>query len=242
MIKSQKALNLLILVVFLSLIIITLLGITNKKTGEFILAEGNSLPKSSGNFIFYLHKGEFIPANSSVVFVSGGIAKEFSLKNLVEQKPSNGSFYLKGISLSGVGFGYGAEGFGRVYPKITAKLKISSLFFNGENKEVGGNLSFYKPLLISLSRDEMIKLVKKSVKYEGRSLSDDEVNIKVQKNVAEITTNFYIGSKGYGKNYYENYLVSFPMKSSLIESVLGKSKANVTIYYKNLKLISFGTN
>ena len=81
-----------------------------KKTGEFVLVEGNNIPKSVGDFTFYLHRGEFIPANSQVTFVSNGIAKEFSLRNLLEQKAVNGTFYLKGSSISGAGLGFGVKG------------------------------------------------------------------------------------------------------------------------------------
>jgi hypothetical protein len=108
----------------------------------FILNLNSSHQNISGNVIFgiganyteeenlqgiveiTLREGEFIPADSLVVFKNNNKSYEFFLRNILSESLSNGTYYLKGFSLNGSGEGYGSPSESFVYPDVYFELGI----------------------------------------------------------------------------------------------------------------------
>ncbi len=91
---------------------------------------------------FNLKKGEFLPANSKVVVQSpSGTTYTYTLSDVVSNSILNGSFYIKGNSLSGEGDGYGVQGEKTIYLPITFVLDIYNVTVIQENPTSEENTS-----------------------------------------------------------------------------------------------------
>lgn len=77
-----------------------------------------------GNVNILLKQGELLPANSKLILENSGKSYEYDLNEIVSNKPVSGDFYIKGISLSGSGKGYGIEGEKRIYSDVSFILEI----------------------------------------------------------------------------------------------------------------------
>ncbi len=80
----------------------------------------------SGKISLSLQQGEFLPANSQIVFDNNGTTTEYNLKDLVSDNTQNGTFYIKGSNISGSGEGYGLPGDKIIYPNVQFTLNILS--------------------------------------------------------------------------------------------------------------------
>lgn len=95
-------------------------------TGRAVLSVENSDKISSSESILKLSlkEGELIPVTSKIVFESEGESYEYSINELILDKPIEGNYYIEGKNLSGSGLGYGSEGVKKIYPKVSFVLGI----------------------------------------------------------------------------------------------------------------------
>ncbi|MDP2672936.1 MAG: hypothetical protein Q8O84_03940, partial [Nanoarchaeota archaeon] len=77
-------------------------------TGKATLSADNSYVSGEtlfGELKLNLEPREFIPADTKVIINE----KEFILKNLIQENPRRGEFYVSGVDISGFGEGYGVK-------------------------------------------------------------------------------------------------------------------------------------
>lgn len=86
----------------------------NYKQGEIL----------KGKLDLSLKEGEFIPADSKIVFENNGEKKEFLLRDITSREVSDGNFYIQGKNLDGSGQGYGFEGSSEEYKGVYFELNI----------------------------------------------------------------------------------------------------------------------
>ena len=87
-------------------------------TGKVILSIDNSYVSGEslfGELRLNLEPREFVPADTKVLINN----KEFILKNLIKEAPSQGEFYVSGADIFGFGEGYGSEN-----PEVSFVLDI----------------------------------------------------------------------------------------------------------------------
>jgi len=73
-----------------------------------------------------LKSGEFIPASSKVIFINEETRYEYILRDLIEELPVEGEYYVEGSQVSGFGEGYGEMGAKETYPDVYFKLNVYS--------------------------------------------------------------------------------------------------------------------
>ncbi len=116
-------------VIFLAAFISILIFSEKEMTGEAVFdldadyRQGKSL---EGKLRLSLQEGELIPASSKLVFENNGNIFEYDLKDLVSEELNEGSFYIKGASMSGSGEGYGISGGKEISPTVYFSLSILS--------------------------------------------------------------------------------------------------------------------
>ncbi len=89
-----------------------------------------------------LRQGEMLPSSSKIVFDNNGFFQEYSLRELISEENVEGSFYVQGKEIIGVGEGYGLAGEKEVYPLVYFELDFFS--FNNSNSSEG-DFSFEEP-------------------------------------------------------------------------------------------------
>jgi hypothetical protein len=85
--------------------------------------EGQAL---AGKLDLFLNEGEFIPANSKVIFETENQFYEYSLRDVVSDQIVKGEYYLDKNSLSGYGDGFGQLGIKETYPIVYFEYNIYS--------------------------------------------------------------------------------------------------------------------
>ncbi len=130
---SKKKLNINFLWIFLGVcVLIAAFYVSFNKpvlTGESVLdlnadyKEGEIL---EGKMSIFINKGELIPVNSSIIFLSKESTYKYDLENLVLEPFNEGDYYVEGTSISGKGEGYGFPGEKIVYPEIEFTLLVLS--------------------------------------------------------------------------------------------------------------------
>ncbi len=73
-----------------------------------------------------LNKGEFVPADSQVVINLAGEVHTYQLRDVITQKPNQGSFYVENLNLNGQGEGFGEAGAKESYPDVNFELDVFS--------------------------------------------------------------------------------------------------------------------
>ncbi|MEK6830250.1 MAG: hypothetical protein AABY15_09105 [Nanoarchaeota archaeon] len=111
-----------------------------------------------GNVALSLSQGELLPANSKLILENSGQSYEYDLKNVVSNQPTQGDFYVDGVSLSGNGEGYGMEGERQVYPDVAFTLNIYSLSDNltGSDNSAGTSNASSETILTGTISNETI--------------------------------------------------------------------------------------
>jgi hypothetical protein len=104
-------------------------------SGQAILGlQGNYENKVlHGDLKFSLSQGEFIPADSKIIFETDSESYEYALKDFVDEAPIEGKFYVNGKGLDASGLGYGIIGEKLSYPEVGFTFKI--IPSDGEPKE-----------------------------------------------------------------------------------------------------------
>ena len=116
-------------VIFLIALIFILIFSEREITGKAVLdldadyQQGETL---KGNLRLSLQEGELLPAPSKLVFENNGNIFEYNLTDLISEELNEGSFYIKGVSLSGSGEGYGIPGGKETFPTVYFVLSILS--------------------------------------------------------------------------------------------------------------------
>src|SRR3989338_6701833 len=98
--------NLLIFPILFLILIASLFILKPVLTGKVILSVDNSYVSGEvlfGELKLNLEPKEFIPADTKLIINE----KEFILKNLIQENPKQGEFYISGTDISGFGDGYG---------------------------------------------------------------------------------------------------------------------------------------
>ncbi len=128
--KPRKYINFLLLfgvMVIIGLLIFLLVSSERVFSGQATLGldakykEGEAL---QGKLDLSLKEGEFIPANSKIIFENNGNIKEFELKEIVSAEISEGEFYVEGKNIQGTGEGYGSRGSSKNYEEVHFELNI----------------------------------------------------------------------------------------------------------------------
>jgi len=150
-----------------------------------------------GNLEFVLSPKEFVPASSVVTVSLGNLNKKFLLSQLIDNKQSNGSFYMEGKNISGRGEGYGASASVRVFPFVDFKLRIAKeVSQNGKRKAVLGEhsnssknktnktevVSNNKTEVVSNNKTEVVSNNKTESKIGKTIINKSEVSISHNKN------------------------------------------------------------
>ena len=102
--KNRK--NLLIFPILFLILIASFFILKPVLTGKVILSVDNSYVSGEalfGELKLNLEPKEFIPADTKLIINE----KEFILKNLIQENPKQGEFYISGTDISGFGDGYG---------------------------------------------------------------------------------------------------------------------------------------
>lgn len=99
---------------------------------DIVYEEGTPL---SGSLRYQLKEGEFLPADSVIIFRQGDNEQSFVLREYLDASPSEGTFYAEGASLEGFGEGYGLPGTFVVYPELSFDIAI----FEEESSGSPGN-------------------------------------------------------------------------------------------------------
>jgi len=109
--SNKKFTGKLIFIGIISLLIIAAFFLLNVNlTGNVALSvddfyiSGETL---SGDLRMTLEPGEFIPSSTKVLVNNAGEEYEFILEDLIDQKSSDGEFYISDRDISGFGEGYG---------------------------------------------------------------------------------------------------------------------------------------
>src|SRR3989338_11190155 len=98
--------NLLIFPILFLILIASFFILKHVLTGKVILSVDNSYVSGEALFVeltLNLEPKEFIPADTKLIINE----KEFILKNLIQENPKQGEFYISGTDISGFGDGYG---------------------------------------------------------------------------------------------------------------------------------------
>src|SRR3989338_3649382 len=98
--------NLLIFPILFLILIASFFILKPVLTGKVILSVDNSYVSGEalfGELKLNLEPKEFIPADTKLIINE----KEFILKNLIQENPKQGEFYISGTDISGFGDGYG---------------------------------------------------------------------------------------------------------------------------------------
>ncbi|MCX8193907.1 MAG: right-handed parallel beta-helix repeat-containing protein, partial [Candidatus Pacearchaeota archaeon] len=126
------------IVFLLTALVIVLIFISLKPyfTGKAIFFEKETFTVNEpikGTFDLKLHEGELIPSTTQIIITLSKndkkVIKELSLKEFVELNNLElterlGTFFLKGKTLEGEGFGYGFASHYVIYPDVYFQLKI----------------------------------------------------------------------------------------------------------------------
>jgi len=80
----------------------------------------------AGKITVSLQEGELIPASSKLVFENNKNLFEYNLRDLLNEKTTEGDFYVSGTSVSGTGEGYGIAGEKETFPEVYFTLSILS--------------------------------------------------------------------------------------------------------------------
>ena len=80
----------------------------------------------AGKITVSLREGELIPASSKLVFENNKNLFEYNLRDLLNEKTTEGDFYVSGTSVSGTGEGYGIAGEKETFPEVYFTLSILS--------------------------------------------------------------------------------------------------------------------
>ena len=116
-------------VIFLAALIFILIFSEREITGKAVFdldADYQQGRPLEGNLRLSLQEGELIPASSKLVFENNGNIFEYNLKDLISEELNEGSFYIKGASISGSGEGYGILGGREISPTVYFVLSILS--------------------------------------------------------------------------------------------------------------------
>lgn len=116
-------------VIFLTALIFILIFSEREMTGKAVLDLDADYQQGSpleGNLRLSLQEGELIPASSKLVFENNGNIFEYNLTDLVSEELNEGNFYIKGVSLSSSGEGYGIPGRKETSPTLYFVLSILS--------------------------------------------------------------------------------------------------------------------
>ncbi len=109
-------------------------------TGKAVLSTKTDYAQNQpvrGNMTILLRQGELLPADSKLVLENVGQSYEYNLGSFVSNNVTSGDFYIKGISISGSGRGFGIEGEIKTFPNVSFILEILS----GNNTAIQNNES-----------------------------------------------------------------------------------------------------
>ncbi len=110
-----------LLLVFISLLVIFLLiRFTLQPTGRAFLEISEIVSQKQVHGFLYLNlkEGELIPADTKIRVSLGGQNASFSLFELLEERATEGNFFVENTTVSGTGQGYGFSGSKEAYPEI----------------------------------------------------------------------------------------------------------------------------
>lgn len=195
--------------------------------------EGEAL---SGKLKMSLQEGEFIPADSKVVFNNAGNSYEYTLSEVVSEPPSSTT----------AGEGYGIPGEKEIFSFVDFILIVEK-GIEGDNEtvqlsEVQGQASRDSDFVYVLGEGETnAELKLKSVKVNGEEFPDNTV--KVDKNGGEITvtTDYFEIEEGFGEGYAGTEVKEMEIDLASLGLVLEPGELKVSVFDGEEEKISLTT-
>jgi hypothetical protein len=121
------------------------------------------------------------------------------------------------------------------------RLTGTGMAVNEFNSKISGEVSFGEEFTYNLEEGQTAKILQGSVKTDNEQLSDNDVKLKIQNNVALITTDYYEEDKGFGKDYIGEE-ETIEIKLSDLGINLEEGEFNARIVYGEEEIISLSTN
>jgi hypothetical protein len=183
--KDNKTLifSLIGLFIFVGLILLFLIFKGNF-TGNVVLnspnLEGvseNSLQEMS----ITLKQGEFVPSSANIVFETSNGNYEYPLKDLIQESPSIGEYFVEGETVSGEGEGYGLAGKITSYPEVEFTL-ISRTISQTQEESVDNSETLEGEQNQEIINEEPAPLESQSNSEEG-----------IVSEILEGVSNFFLG-------------------------------------------------
>ncbi len=227
-----------------------LIGHGNRATGYSILginADYQSGQPLSGNLNFQLQQGEFVPADSTIVFENGGQQYEYPLAEVYSEQPIIGDFFINGKILSGNGSGFGIAGMREIYPEVSFVLLIYSITNNTDTEsvtEISGITSKDKSFTYKFQNGERAELKPLSVRVQNsnpRQLNDNDVSLTTENNLVSVTTNYHEEESGFGADYLGPQTKDISIDLKKLNLTLQEGQLNIFIKYNGEELVSLPT-
>lgn len=103
---------------------------------------------------------------------------------------------------------------------------------------VGGETSKTKSYTYTLSDGQTASIKKNSVKVNGEEISDDEVSISVENNVATVTTDYTKESQGFGEDYLGNTAKTLNIDLEQLNIPAEKGNLKVSLVFEGEEIVS----
>jgi len=149
-------------------------------TGHSVIGlEGNYVQGEilKGSLEIKLKQGEFIPANTEVIFENNDQEYNYFLSEITNAQPTTGEYYLESKIIQGEGLGFGDKGKKETYPPVYLKIKSETI---GSNSTSSSNLTTEEQIP---EENELIN------QTEEIPISEEKDEINMSNPTAEILNN-----------------------------------------------------
>jgi len=108
-------------------------------------------------------------------------------------------------------------------------------------EELSRDLTYPKELTYTLKEGETLSLVPGSVATETQTLDDSYIKLEKTGNTIKITTSYYNSTTGFGNNYLQEQIVSFPIDLTNLNLSLEKGSLEIKLVYGETEIESVST-
>ena len=108
-------------------------------------------------------------------------------------------------------------------------------------EEISKDLTYPEELTYKLKKGETIKLVSGSVTAEVQKINDSYIQLEKEGEIVKIKTSYYNSTTGFGSNYIQDQLVSFPIDLTKLNISLEKGDLEIKLVYGDTEIESIKT-
>jgi|GEM_PF-554570 len=108
-------------------------------------------------------------------------------------------------------------------------------------EELSRDLTYPEELTYTLKEGETLSLVPGSVATETHTLDDSYIKLEKNGNTIKITTSYYNSTTGFGNNYLQEQIVSFPIDLTNLNLSLEKGSLEIKLVYGETEIESVST-